>query len=103
MTAPGGLDLPRVELLLREAVAAVRAMGWTVRPGLWVQSKEKACCPIGAVWLVYGRLGEGYAQPFTRIARCANISRFILGFDGVIALGPMSELGARLRREWVPT
>lgn len=98
------LDLPRIELLLRKAVGAVRAMGWTIQPGRTIDRDRLCCCPIGALILACGDEYETDVEVTARIIdRHYDFENFIEGFDAIETDRHTGahELGARLRREWV--
>ncbi len=104
MTAQA-LDLPRIERILREAVAAVQARGFTISPNLFIDEGSR-CCPIGALWIDHGEEDDSYVDVAFRFLGVGfNVRAFAYGFDGVQSLAHLSEheLGARLRREWAPT
>lgn len=111
VTPPSGLDIPRVERVLREAVAQAQALEWSIASGAFFDHDSQCCCPIGALHIairdddVNGDDADDAIGTFCDETGLApeDASEFAAWFDGFPLNGdPLRELGARLRREWVP-
>ncbi len=96
------IQLARVELLIREAVACVQAAGWTIAPYRTVNDKDKKCCPMGAVVLTCERPGELLSTAAMRVLgfNQEDLWSFVRGFDRCRgACNGLSRLGAKFRTE----
>ncbi len=107
-TKPAGLDLPRIERILREAVAQARARDYTIAPGRTLDQGAKRCCPMGALLLSIPCAAQSIHHARILMEELGdNFSgrAFAAGFDtpDVEYESDEAQLGARLRREWVPT
>jgi hypothetical protein len=93
------MSRPTTEELARRIEAAmekVKAEGWTVKDGVWIDPPDRACCPQGACLIADNIRPEGlydsnddlsYSEWAGQVAAALGATRdwvdgFAMGFDG---------------------
>lgn len=83
------MNIVEIENLFLEAIGQVQIGGWTIDSEIYINDKEKCCCPIGALIICHDYDRDVFDEQIVSDARCilgltrAEIDSFVIGFDNL--------------------